>query len=117
MANSGELEYPERDEIELVDVLHALADPVRLQLVRILDEADGSICCAQIPMTVSKSTGSHHLKVLREAGVIRAHIDGTRRYYTLRRDDLDARFPGLLDGILGAEVSGAVTGHHRRGDE
>ena len=96
----GELEYPDRAGLQLVDVLQALGDPVRLRLVRILDEADGALCCSEIPMTVSKSTGSHHLKVLREAGVVRAQVDGTRRYYTLRRDDLEARFPGLLDSVL-----------------
>jgi DNA-binding transcriptional ArsR family regulator len=98
-----DLEYPERDELQLVDVLAALGDPVRLRLVRILDDADGAMCCAEIPLTVSKSTGSHHLKVLREAGVVRAQVDGTRRYYTLRRDDLETRFPGLLDSVLRSE--------------
>ncbi|MET0920148.1 MAG: metalloregulator ArsR/SmtB family transcription factor [Acidimicrobiia bacterium] len=98
-----ELEYPERDAIQVIDVLQALGDPVRLRLVRILDDADGALCCAEIPLTVSKSTGSHHLKVLREAGVVRAQVNGTRRYYTLRRDDLEARFPGLLDSVLLAE--------------
>jgi DNA-binding transcriptional ArsR family regulator len=100
-----EVEGPERDEIELVDVLAALGDPVRLELVRILDHADGKMCCAELPMTVSKSTGSHHLKVLREAGVIRAQVEGTRRYYTLRREDLEARFPGLLDSVLQRSTS------------
>ena len=90
MIGPGELESPARDDIELVDVLQAIADPVRLQLVRILDEADGAMCCSE----------SHHLKVLREAGVVRAQVDGTRRYYTLRRDDLDARFPGLLSSVI-----------------
>jgi len=99
-----ELEYPERDELQLVEVLAALGDPVRLQLVRILDDADGAMCCAEIPLTVSKSTGSHHLKVLREAGVVRAQVDGTRRYYALRRDDLESRFPGLLDSVLRSEA-------------
>jgi DNA-binding transcriptional ArsR family regulator len=96
----GHLEYPERDEIQLVDVLQALADPVRLQIVRFLDQSDGAIPCHEIPIPVSKSTGSHHLKVLREAGVVKAQVDGTRRYYTLRTEDLDARFPGLLDSVL-----------------
>ena len=100
---SCDLEYPERDELRLVDVLQALADPVRLQLVRILDEADGAVSCGHIPLPVAKSTASHHLKVMREAGLLRAHIDGTRRFYTLRRDDLEARFPGLLDTVLHAE--------------
>ena len=96
----GDLEYPERDELQLVDVLQALADPVRLQLVRIVDEAAGLVPCGQIELPVGKSTASHHFKVLREAGVVRAKIDGTRRYYSLRRDDLEIRFPGLLDTVL-----------------
>ena len=98
-----DLSIPDRDEIELVEVLAALGDPVRLQLVRILDAADGAMCCAEIPIPVSKSTGSHHLKVLREAGVVKAKVEGTRRYYELRRDDLEARFPGLLESVLRTE--------------
>ena len=100
MERVGELEYPERDELQLVDVLQALGDPIRLQIVRILDQADGAIACNEMGLPVAKSTGSHHLKVLREAGVVRAQADGTRRYYTLRADDLDARFPGLLESVL-----------------
>ena len=99
-----DVEHPERDALRLVDVLQALADPIRLRLARILGDADGALCCTEIPLTVSKSTGSHHLKVLREAGVVRAQVDGTRRYYTLRRDDLEARFPGLLDSVLRSEA-------------
>jgi DNA-binding transcriptional ArsR family regulator len=104
MAHVGELEYPEQGDLQLVEVLQALGDPVRLQIVRILDESAGAIACHEIPLPVSKSTGSHHLKVLREAGVVRAQVDGTRRYYTLRRDDLEARFPGLLDSVLHDEA-------------
>jgi DNA-binding transcriptional ArsR family regulator len=101
-AGMGDLDYPDRDEIELVAVLDALADPVRLELLRIIADADGALACAEIPLPVSKSTGSHHLKVLREAGLVRAREEGTRRYYTLRREDVDARFPGLLTAILHA---------------
>ena len=104
MTTSGtDLESPTRAEMQLVDVLQALADPVRLQLLRALDEADGELACGEIALPVTKSTRSHHFKVLREAGLIEGRIDGTRRYYTLRRDDLDARFPGLLDTVLRAE--------------
>ncbi len=81
-------------------MLQALGDPIRLQIVRLLDHADGAIACNEMGLPVAKSTGSHHLKVLREAGVVRAQVDGTRRYYTLRRDDLEARFPGLIDSVL-----------------
>jgi DNA-binding transcriptional ArsR family regulator len=91
---------PTRAELDLVEVLQALADPVRLQIVRYLAGADAPIACHEIPIPVAKSTGSHHLKVLREAGIVSAEVDGTRKYHTLRRADLDARFPGLLDGVL-----------------
>ena len=110
MDGVGELEYPERDELQLVDVLQALGDPVRLQIVRFLDDSDGAIACHEIPIPVSKSTGSHHLKVLREAGVVKAQVDGTRRYYTLRTDDLEARFPGLLDSVLQLHTGHALIG-------
>jgi DNA-binding transcriptional ArsR family regulator len=91
---------PDRAELDLVEVLQALADPVRLRIVRVLATADGPIACHEIPIPVGKSTGSHHLKVLREAGVVSAQVDGTRKYHTLRRADLEVRFPGLLDSVL-----------------
>ena len=59
-------------------------------------------------LPLSKSTVSHNFKVLREAGVLRSRDEGTRRYHTVRRDDLDAIFPGLLDSVLGAAVRSAV---------
>jgi len=99
---TAETHLPARDQLRLVDVLHALSDPVRLQIVEILDGAEGALACADLGLPVSKSTGSHHFKVLREAGVVRCRDEGTRRYYTLRRDDLEARFPGLLDTVLSA---------------
>ncbi len=108
MERVGDLEYPDRDELQLVEVLQALGDPIRIQIVRILDQADGAIACHEMGLPVAKSTGSHHLKVLREAGVVRAQVDGTRRYYTLRLDDLEARFPGLLDSVLRSEESESV---------
>jgi DNA-binding transcriptional ArsR family regulator len=101
-AMGSDLRYPGRDELQLVEVLQALADPVRLSMVRVLDEAGGAVACGEIPLVVGKSTKSHHFKVLREAGIVRAHDAGTRRYYTLRREDLDTRFPGLLDSVLQA---------------
>jgi DNA-binding transcriptional ArsR family regulator len=99
-----DLHHPTADELELVDVLHALSDPVRLQIVQILDKEDGNISCVDMGLPVTKSTGSHHFRVLREAGVVTSRDEGTRRFYTLRRSDLDARFPGLLDSVLRAVV-------------
>jgi DNA-binding transcriptional ArsR family regulator len=108
MHGAVDLYVPERDEMQLVEVLAALGDPIRMQIVRVLDAADGAICCAEIPIPVSKATGSHHLKVLREAGVVSPRVEGTRRYYTLRRDDLEARFPGLLDSVLAVDAPSAA---------
>ncbi|HLM18467.1 MAG TPA: metalloregulator ArsR/SmtB family transcription factor [Acidimicrobiia bacterium] len=104
MQDTGLLGGPAVEELDLVEVLQALGDPVRLQIVRVLHEGDGAIACNEMGLSVSKSTGSHHLKVLREAGVVQGKVDGTRRYYMLRRDDLEARFPGLLDSVLRDDV-------------
>jgi DNA-binding transcriptional ArsR family regulator len=99
-----DVHFPSQEELQLVEVLHALSDPVRLQMVRKLDRAEGALACGELLLPVSKSTGSHHFKVLREAGVVRCREEGTRRYYTLRRNDLDARFPGLIDAVLLADA-------------
>jgi DNA-binding transcriptional ArsR family regulator len=93
--------HPELDEIELPAVLHALSDPVRLRIVVGLARAD-DVSCGSFELPVTKSTCTHHFKVLREAGIIRQRAAGTARLNTLRREDLDARFPGLLATILDA---------------
>jgi DNA-binding transcriptional ArsR family regulator len=98
---------PETGDIELAHILGALADQGRLACVRVLAAAPDLLTCAQVKdrsgLDVKDSTFSHHLKVLREAGLTHTRVAGTRRYLTLRRADLDARFPGLLDAVLGAE--------------
>ena len=101
MTTDTTLAHPARDELELAAVLHALSDPIRLRIVRGLAE-EGERSCGSFDVPVTKSTCTHHFKVLREAGVIRQRQEGTARLNTLRRDDLDARFPGLLDTHLSA---------------
>jgi DNA-binding transcriptional ArsR family regulator len=95
------IQHPERDAIEIASVLHALSDPMRLRIVAALARGDERTC-ASIELPVAKSTCTHHFRVLREAGVIQQRQEGTARLTTLRRDDLDARFPGLLDSVLSA---------------
>jgi DNA-binding transcriptional ArsR family regulator len=98
-----ELPQPAREEIRIEQVLAALGDPVRLLFVRELaKEPAVGVACGTIPLPVTKSTRTHHLRILRAAGVISMRAEGTRRMACLRRDDLDALYPGLLDGILGA---------------
>ncbi|GLZ39058.1 helix-turn-helix domain-containing protein [Actinokineospora sp. NBRC 105648] len=98
-----DLPHPSRAEIRIEAVLHALADPMRLHMVRELARLDTSVACGSIDLPISKSTRTHHLRTLREAGVITVVPAGTTRMTTLRRADLDALFPGLLNGILAAE--------------
>jgi DNA-binding transcriptional ArsR family regulator len=101
------LEMPAREELELPSVLQALADPVRLAIVGAL--AGGERPCTSFPLPVGDSTRSHHLRILRDAGVTATRVVGTQRLVALRREDLDDRFPGLLDLAL-AEVSPGTPG-------
>jgi DNA-binding transcriptional ArsR family regulator len=93
------LTMPERDELDLTRILAALGDPVRLEIVRALART-GECRCGAIDLPVSAATRSHHLRILREAGVTSTRIDGTRRFVSLRRDDLDMRFPGLVAAVV-----------------
>jgi DNA-binding transcriptional ArsR family regulator len=98
------LHHPERSEIELPAVLHALSDPHRLEMVRRLAEDTDPRPCGTFDFEISKSTMTHHFRTLREAGVIRQERQGTTKMTELRRDDLDARFPGLLDAVLSSKA-------------
>jgi DNA-binding transcriptional ArsR family regulator len=100
------LDMPAREDLELVDVLEAVADPVRLEILAAL--ANEERPCGSFPLPVNDSTRSHHLKVLREAGLTKTRVVGTQRLVSLRRDDLDARFPGLLDAVLAAAEPGVT---------
>ncbi|MEV1010883.1 helix-turn-helix domain-containing protein [Streptomyces sp. NPDC049881] len=86
--------------LDVMAVLRALADPVRLELVRQLRESDVPVACGTFDVAVAKNTLSHHFRTLREAGVIATHREGTAALNVLREDALDAAFPGLLDAIL-----------------
>ena len=93
------LYHPERNTISLAGVLYALGDPVRLEIVRSL-AVESERPCAAFNIAIAKSTLSHHFRVLREAGVITSRKEGTQHLNSLRRKDLDALFPGLLDAVL-----------------
>lgn len=100
---------PAAADIDLATVMHALSDPFRLAFVAGLDERGVAACGEIMGERVAKSTRSHHLRVLREAGVVSAWYVGTVKYARLRRDDLEGRFPGLLDAVV-ASVRKAGTG-------
>jgi DNA-binding transcriptional ArsR family regulator len=102
-------DQPELASIDVVTVLHALSDPVRLEIVRQLAgcvaAGPGELACGQIELPVSKSTASHHLKTLACAGITAEREAGTRKYIRLRRPEFDERFPGLLDSVLQASAT------------
>ncbi len=91
--------HPDQKDISLAGVLYALGDPVRLEIVKSLSE-QGELSCAALDCEVPKSTMSHHLRVLREAGVLFCRKEGTQHLNSLRQSDLDALFPGLLEVVL-----------------
>ena len=94
---------PAAEDLQLPRVLAALADPHRLATVRFVARHGESWCTQVIQdagLGTSKSTFSHHLRILREAGIVTKRIRGTKGFMCLRKDDLDPRFPGLIDSIL-----------------
>jgi DNA-binding transcriptional ArsR family regulator len=95
-----------RRESSLIEVLHALADPVRLEIVQQLHKS-GEKACGMFGLDMPKSSLSHHFSVLRKSGVIVSITQGTIIMNRLQRKELDARFPGLLKSVLG----GARQGH------
>jgi DNA-binding transcriptional ArsR family regulator len=103
------MDEPTVADLKLAAVMAALSDPARVAIVRAL-AADGERVCGSFQLGISKATRSHHFKVLREAGITHTRAEGTHRHVSLRRDDLEARFPGLLDAVLVAAEREAPVG-------
>ena len=100
------LEHPAADAITLPSVLTALGDETRLAIIAILARnGEKAMTCGQFLELGSKTAISYHVAKLREAGVIHVRPDGTRRLLTLRRDDLERRFPGFLDSVIASAVA------------
>lgn len=97
-------DHPDAETLTLQGVLDALVDPVRRSIVRQLAQAPDDVACGTFDITVSRSTGTHHFKVLRQAGVIRQYYIGTSRMNALREDDLERAFPGLLTAVVEASA-------------
>lgn len=91
--------HPPASEFVLERVFYALSDPVRLDIVRHLGTVTEA-SCGELDGGRPKSTMSHHFRVLRDAGLVMTQSMGTTHLNTLRKADLDSRFPGLLASIL-----------------
>ena len=100
------LPHPTLDQIALPIVLSALGDDTRLAIVGMLARNDGvSMTCGQFCDLGSKTSLSYHLAKLREAGIVNVEPSGTARYISLRRADLDQRFPGFLDSVIATAIN------------
>ncbi|MGW1229307.1 ArsR/SmtB family transcription factor [Streptomyces sp. NPDC001478] len=96
------LPEPAADDIRLERVMGVLADPLRLTVVQrlLLSSEDFDQTCGWFGFDRPKSTLTHHFKALREAGVITQRQYGLERRSRVRMEDLEARFPGLLNLVL-----------------
>ncbi|MBS1879417.1 MAG: metalloregulator ArsR/SmtB family transcription factor [Actinobacteria bacterium] len=94
------IHHPAVESLELATIMRTLGDPLRLEIVRLLG-AEGELLCGDIyeRLGLPASTGSYHAKLLRQAGITRSRAAGTQRLVSLRRDDLESRFPGLVELI------------------
>ena len=101
MTKYSDIQQPLLDEISLPKVLHALSDPVRMEIVLKIAKA-GQVACGGFDIPMPKSTLSHHFKVLRESGVVTSRREGNELINSLRSEELQARFPGVLDAIVAA---------------
>ncbi len=95
--------HPSANEFVLERVLYALSDPLRLEIVRRLADT-GQASCGELDGGRPKSSVSHHFRVLRDAGLVHTQNVGTTHINQLRSEDMQARFPGLLDVILSQRV-------------
>jgi DNA-binding transcriptional ArsR family regulator len=95
------LPQPDLANVDIGVVLQALADPIRLQIVRSLDTVGESTCTA-LDLPIKVSTVSHHMHILRDSGVVSTRLVGNARPSRLRKEELEDRFPGLLSSILAA---------------
>lgn len=100
------LPHPDIDQITLPNVLAALGDETRLAIIGCLARCDGSrgMVCGQLGNLTSKTNLTYHVAKLREAGVVNVRPEGTKRRVTLRRDDLEQRFPGFLDSVIASAI-------------
>ncbi|GBR53518.1 ArsR family transcriptional regulator [Neokomagataea thailandica NBRC 106555] len=92
-------DHPSLATIDILTVLRALADPMRLAVVRQLHE-QGEATCAELLRNRPKSSMSHHFHVLRDSGILHTRVEGLHHYNSLRRQELDQYFPGLMTSIL-----------------
>lgn len=94
--------HPHVEQVELTDLMYALSDPARIEIVRRLARGTRAMRCCDLDLDRPKSSMSHHFKILREAGLVETRIEGKEHFNTLRTAELEKKFPGLLKSLLRA---------------
>ncbi|MCB5185130.1 helix-turn-helix domain-containing protein [Methylobacillus gramineus] len=97
-----QIKHPNIDQVELTDIMYALADPTRLEIVVRLAQAGRKMTCGELDLNRPKSSMSHHFKLLRSAGLVETLIDGTEHMNSLRFEEIEKKYPGVLQSILKA---------------
>lgn len=95
-----QMKHPEMDQIDLIDIMYALSDPTRLEIVRCLAKKGRAMNCGELILNRPKSSMSHHFKILRGAGIVKTVIEGTEHMNSLRLAELEKKFPNVLRSIL-----------------
>jgi DNA-binding transcriptional ArsR family regulator len=94
------LKHPDIEQVELTDLMYALSDPTRLEIVRLLAEKRRAMTCGELMFNRPKSSMSHHFKILRAAGIVHTRIEGTEHMNSLRLQEIGKKFPNVLPAIL-----------------
>jgi len=97
-----QIKHPTIEQVELTDIMYALADPTRLEIVILLAQAGKKLTCGEINLNRPKSSMSHHFKILRSAGLVETLIEGTEHMNSLRFEEVESKFPGVLSAVLKA---------------
>ena len=107
------LPHPATEDLALPAVLTALGDETRLAIIEVLaNSCDRAVTCGQLLQFGSKTAISYHVAKLREAGIIHVRPEGTKRMLTLRREDLEQRFPGFLDSVVASTRASLIPDTH-----
>jgi len=97
-----QIKHPTIEQVELTDIMYALADPTRLEIVVMLARAGKKLTCGEINLNRPKSSMSHHFKILRSAGLVETLIEGTEHMNSLRFEEVESKYPGVLNAVIKA---------------
>ena len=104
-----QIKHPAIEQVELIEILYALADPTRMEIVVRLAKAGRKLTCGELDLNRPKSSMSHHFKILRSAGLVETVVDGTEHMNSLRLAEIEQKYPGVLESVLKATLSSADT--------